>query len=68
MDAAYDVHDEAMSFGTGVIVCKSTKQKLNTNSSTESEVVGSITYTPGVVWEEICLKHQGIILETSEFS
>ena len=45
--ALYAVHDDrkshtggAMSFGRGVFGTKSIKQKLNTKSSTESEVVG----------------------------
>ena len=47
VDALYAVHDDrkshtggAMSFGRGVFGTKSIKQKLNTKSSTESEVVG----------------------------
>ena len=55
-----------MSFGTGVIMCKSAKHKLNTKSSIESEVVGARDYTHNVVWADICLKHQSIILETNE--
>jgi hypothetical protein len=31
----------AMSFGTGIIHGKASKQKLNTKSSTETEVVGA---------------------------
>ena len=51
MDASYDVHDDkkshtggAMSLGCGAFGAKSTKQKLNTESSTESEVVGVSDY------------------------
>ena len=47
-------------------MCKSTKQKLNIRSLTESEVVGASEYIPGVVWAEIFLKRQGIILEANE--
>ena len=46
VDAANAVHDDmkshtggATSFGRGAIMCKSTKQKLNTKSSTEAKVV-----------------------------
>ena len=44
VDASYAVHPDTkshtggvMSLGIGGIVCKSTKQKLNTKSSTEAE-------------------------------
>ena len=35
-----------MSFGWGTIHCRSIKQKLNTISSTEAEVVGPSEYYP----------------------
>ena len=53
VDTAYDVHDDtkshtsgAMSLGTGVIHTRLAKQKLNTKSSTEAEVVGTSDYVP----------------------
>ena len=56
VDAAYAVHDDmkshtggATSLGCGAIMCKSTKQKLNTKSSTEAEVVGSSDYLPNTI-------------------
>ena len=59
MDAAYAVHNDmkshtggAMSFGHSVFGTKSTKQKLNTQSSTEAEVVGVSDYLPGNIWTE----------------
>ena len=74
VDATYAVYGDvrshkggAMSFGTGVIMCKSDRQKLNTNILTKLEVVGASNYIPGVVWEEILLKYQGVILETIIF-
>ena len=64
VDAAYNVHDDmrshtnsSMPFGTDVIMFKSTKQRLNTKSSTRLEVAGVNNYVPGVVWAEIFLKH-----------
>ena len=39
-----------MSLGTGGISCKSGKQKLNTKSSTEAEVVGASNYLPNTTW------------------
>ena len=74
VDASYAVHDDmrshtggCMSFGTGALMPKSTKQKLNTKSTTESEVVGASDYLPNVIWSTLFLKHQGIVLESSEF-
>ena len=49
--AAYAAHDDMksqtggiMSFGYGTVHCRSSKQKLNTKSSTEVELVGSSEY------------------------
>ena len=56
VDTAYVVHDDtrshtdgAMLFGIGVLMCKSTKQKLNTHFLMESEVVRASNYIPGVI-------------------
>ena len=57
VDASYAVHADmkshtggCMSFGRRVFNVKSSKQKLNTKSSTESKVVGASYYLPGVIW------------------
>jgi hypothetical protein len=47
------------SFGTGGIVCKSSKQKLNTKSSTESELVGASDYLPNTLWIKMFMEAQG---------
>ena len=39
----------AMSFGRGVFGTNSTKQKLNSKSSTEAEVVGVSDYLPSTI-------------------
>ena len=44
------------------------KQKLNTKSTTECEVVGASDYIPNIIWSELFLKHQGIILQSSMFN
>jgi hypothetical protein len=51
VDASYAVHPDMkshtggiMSFGTGGFMCMSMKQKLNTKSSTEAEVVSASDY------------------------
>ena len=48
-----------MSFGTSALVCKSSKQKLNTKSSTEAELVGASDYLPNTIWAKMFLDAQG---------
>ena len=48
-----------MSFGIRALHTKSTKQKLNTKSSTEAELVGVSEYLPYHIWLINFLKHQG---------
>jgi hypothetical protein len=66
VDAAYAVRNDmkshiggATSLGRGAIMCKSMKQKLNTKSSTEAEVVGSSDYLPNIIWARMILAKQG---------
>jgi hypothetical protein len=66
VDASYAVHDDmkshtggAFSLGRGALMCKLTKQKLNTKSSTKAEVVGSSDYLPNVIWAKMFLAEQG---------
>ena len=56
VDAAYSVHEDTrshmggtMSFGTGVLMRKSTTHNLDKKSSTDLEVVGASDYLPGVI-------------------
>ena len=69
VDAAYAVHYNmrshtggTMSFGTRIIHSKSSKQKLNTKSSTEAELVGVSDYLPYNIWLMNFLKEQGYTL------
>jgi hypothetical protein len=48
-----------MSFVTGGFVPKSSKQKLNTKSSTEAELVGASDYLPNTSWAKNFLVAQG---------
>jgi hypothetical protein len=48
-----------VSFGTGGLICKSSKQKLNTKSSTEGEVVGASNYLPNALWVQMFMQAQG---------
>ena len=66
VDASYAVHPDykshtggVMSFGTGGFICKSSKQKLNTKSSTEAELVGASDYLPNILWVKMFLESQG---------
>ncbi len=66
IDASFAVHPNmkshtggAISFGRGVIHAKSSKQKINTKSSTEAELVGVSEYLPYHIWIENFLKNQG---------
>jgi hypothetical protein len=69
VDASYAVHPDmkshtggVMSFGVGGFCCKSTKQKLNTKSSTEAELVGASDYLPNLLWVKMFLQAQGLNL------
>jgi hypothetical protein len=66
VDASYAVHPDMkshtggiMSFGTGGFVPKSSKQKLNTKSSTEAELIGASDYIPNTLWTKNFLVAQG---------
>jgi hypothetical protein len=74
VDASYAVHPDmkshtggVMSFGTGGIICKSTKQKLNTKSSTEAEVVGASDYLPHTLWVKMFMEKQGYNIDKNVF-
>ena len=56
-DAAYTVHMDmcshtgsTISFGTCMLYTRSSKQKLNTKSSTEAELTGVSEYLPYHIW------------------
>ena len=66
IDAVYAVYKDmkgqtggCMSMGYGVIHGRSSKQKLNTKSSTETEIVGMSEYIPYNIWLNMFLKEQG---------
>ena len=72
IDASYAGHPDlkshtgaATSFGRGVINTKSSKQKLNTKSSTEAELVGVSDYLPHCVWYRHFMEHQGYDLRNN---
>ena len=57
-----------MSFGTGGIVGKSSKQKLNTKSSTEAELVGASDYLSNTIWVQFFMEAQGYKILQSSFA
>jgi hypothetical protein len=74
VDASYAVHADmkshtggAISLGRGAAMSKSSKQKLNTKSSTEAEVVGASDYVPNSIWAAHFLEHQGYTLKRNIF-
>ena len=76
VDASYSVHPDmrshtggTMSLGRGVLNTMSAKQKFNTKSSTESEVVGASDYLPKhiYIWATMFLQAQGHVLDSNIF-
>ena len=66
VDAAYGVHRDmkghtgaALTLGKGVPVGVSTKQKINTKSSTECELVGTDDVMGQIIWTNYFLQAQG---------
>ena len=72
IDASYAVHPNmrshtggTMSMGLGVVHAKSSKQKLNTKSSTEAEVVGTSDYLPHNLHFTMFLREQGYPIDSN---
>ena len=70
IDASYAVHPDmkshtggCISYGLGIIDSGSMKQKLNSKSSTESEVVGTSDYLSRTIWVKMFLEEQGYNLK-----
>ena len=65
VDASYVMHDYmkghtggCMMFGWGLFHAKYPKQKFNTKSSTDSEVIGARYYISFVIWLAMYIEHQ----------
>ena len=74
VDASYACHPDmrshtggAISMGKGVLFTKTAKQKLNTNSSTEAEVVGASDFLLQTIWTKNFIEAQGYETITSEY-
>jgi hypothetical protein len=66
VDASFAVHPNmrghmggGLTMGRGFPIVTSTKQKLNTRSSTESELVGIDDMMPSILWTRYFLEAQG---------
>jgi hypothetical protein len=66
VDAAFAVHPNmqghsggGLSLGRGFPIVSLTKQKLNTRSSTESEIVGADDFMPAICWTGYFMEAQG---------
>ena len=71
VDASYGVHHDmkshtggVMSLGTGAAYSTSKKQKLNTKSSTEAELVGIEDVLPQALWTKYFMEAQGYGITT----
>jgi hypothetical protein len=53
--------------GRGAVMCKSSKQKLNTKSSTDAELVGASDYLPNTIWAKMFLELQGHKIKNNQF-
>ena len=73
IDASFAVHPDMrshtgaiMSVGKGATYASSTRQKINTRSSTEAELVGVNDSMPQIIWTRNFLRAQGYNLGPSE--
>ena len=70
IDASFAVHPDykshtggAMTFGRGAPINISRKQKLNTKSSTDAELVGADDASVMILWTKLFMEHQGYEVE-----
>ena len=74
VDASYATHPNmrshtggVISLGHGIINSKSSKQKINTKSSTEAELVGASDFISHTMWTDWFLKGQGYVVKSNIF-
>ena len=75
VDAAYGVHPDLRSqtggcitLGTGGLLNRASKQKINTKSSTEAELVGASDYLSNTIWVQNFMSAQGYPIKQSYFA
>ena len=66
VDASFGVHPDfrshtgaVMTMGKGAILSGSNKQRLNTRSSCEAELVGADDYATKILWTKLFMEEQG---------
>ena len=74
IDASYATHRDMrghtggiISMGHGTVIDGCSKQKINTKSSTESEIVGVSDFLPYTMWVSYFFKGQGYALKRNIF-
>jgi hypothetical protein len=74
VDASFATHPDlrshtggVISFGRGGIICKSKKQKINTKSSTEAELIGASDYLPHTLYVKMFMEAQGYPIHKAVF-
>lgn len=72
VDSAHAVHENMrghtgglITFGTGVVDQKSSTQKMNARSSTDTEQIGTSEYLPKNIYFSMFFEHQGYKLRTN---
>ena len=72
IDVSFAMHHDmrshtggGVSFGRGIFMSMSRKQRINTGSTTESEVVGVSNYVPNTIWMMHFLESQGYKVKRS---
>ena len=70
VDASFAVHPDVrshtgstMTMGDGAMLVKSSKQKLNSRSSTEAELIGVDDAITMILWTKLFMEAQGYIIE-----
>jgi len=70
VDASYAVHPDfkshtgsVLTLGQGAVISSSSKQKLNTDSSTNAELVGAHDMSVLILWTKLFLEEQGYAVE-----
>jgi hypothetical protein len=74
VDASFAIHPNmrghsggGLSLGRGFPIVNSTNQKLNTRSSTETEIVGADDFMPAICWTHYFMKAQGYDVKDTVF-
>ena len=74
VDAAYALHADMRShtggtimMGKGILYRKSSKQKINTKSSTEAELVGASDFLSQTIWTRNIIEAQGHTVSSSDY-